>query len=49
MPRILSLLFLSLFALSACNAPPKSAQYQIYVFGTLVDVTLFGAEKEAQQ
>jgi FAD:protein FMN transferase len=49
MPRILSFLFLSLFVLSACNAPPKSAQYQIYVFGTLVDVTLFGADKEAQQ
>lgn len=49
MPRILSLVLLSFFALSACNTPPQSAQYQIYVFGTLVDITLFGADKEAQQ
>ncbi len=49
MPRILLLAFLTIFSLSACNAPPQSSQYQIYVFGTLVDVTLFGTDKEMQQ
>ncbi len=49
MPRILLFAFLILFSLSACNAPPQSAQYQIFVFGTLVDVSLFGTDKEKQQ
>lgn len=49
MPRILLFTFLSLFSLSACNAPPQSAQYQIYVFGTLVDITLISSDKEKQQ
>ncbi len=49
MPRIKLFTLLLLFSLSACNAPPQSAQYQIFVFGTLVDVTLFGADKEKQQ
>lgn len=49
MQRILLLAFLTFFSLSACNAPPQSSQYQIYVFGTLVDVTLFGTDKAMQQ
>lgn len=46
--RYLLLTLLALW-LSACNAPPQSEQYQVYVFGTLVDITLYGADEERSQ
>jgi len=35
------LLLLLVLGLGACDRTPQSSQYQVYVFGTLVDITLY--------
>lgn len=42
--RIKILLIALLFILSACDRPPQSVNTEIYVFGTLVTITTWGAE-----
>ncbi|MCW8958452.1 MAG: FAD:protein FMN transferase, partial [Gammaproteobacteria bacterium] len=48
MKRVILTGFCLLF-LTACNEPPQSSQHQIYVFGTLVDIMLYGVSEERQQ
>jgi thiamine biosynthesis lipoprotein len=38
-----------MFWLVACSPSPESGQYQVYVFGTLVDITLYDADSETRQ
>jgi len=42
---LLSLMFL---LLSACDRAPQSESYELYVFGTLVTITMWGAEEKAR-
>jgi len=41
------LLFAAILLISACAEPPDEQRAEFYVFGTLVDVTTWGAPKEA--
>lgn len=48
--KILLAILMSLSLLTGCSEPQHSASnYQVYVFGTLVDITLWGARPEQEE
>jgi len=50
MKRALLLLFLLTGLVSGCSEPQHTSHnYQVYVFGTLVDITLWGAKPEQEE
>ncbi|MGM0594485.1 MAG: FAD:protein FMN transferase, partial [Pseudomonadota bacterium] len=50
MNRVLILLFLApLLATVGCSEPPKAETHQVYVFGTLVDITIWNSGPAQQQ
>ena len=50
MMKILLAILMSLSLLTGCSEPQHSASnYQVYVFGTLVDITLWGARPEQEE
>jgi len=47
--RKVALIVFTLWAVAACHQEPQSSQYELYVFGTMVGITLYGVEEEVEQ